>query len=92
MAADGSERHTAQVVGADGEMDGSALERFAAAAGLVQRGLSYAVVSIFGPQGSGESTIAAVQRYSAACVGICEERMQLSLRGFMVMRKWRAIN
>uniref|UniRef100_A0A453P3R3 Uncharacterized protein n=1 Tax=Aegilops tauschii subsp. strangulata TaxID=200361 RepID=A0A453P3R3_AEGTS len=54
MAADGSERHTAQVVGADGEMDGPALERFAAAAGLVQRGLSYAVVSIFGPQGSGE--------------------------------------
>ncbi|XP_044413210.1 protein ROOT HAIR DEFECTIVE 3 homolog 2 isoform X4 [Triticum aestivum] len=57
MAADGSERHTAQVVGADGEMDGSALERFAAAAGLVQRGLSYAVVSIFGPQGSGKSTL-----------------------------------
>ncbi|VAI47151.1 unnamed protein product [Triticum turgidum subsp. durum] len=57
MAADGSERHTAQVVGAEGEMDGPALERFAAAAGLVQRGLSYAVVSIFGPQGSGKSTL-----------------------------------
>ena len=54
MAVDGSECHAAQVVGADGEMDGAAMERFAAAAGLTSRGLSYAVVSIFGPQGSGE--------------------------------------
>ncbi|KAM0872437.1 hypothetical protein ACQ4PT_038729 [Festuca glaucescens] len=56
-AADGSECHAAQVVGADGEMDGAAMERFAAAAGLASRGLSYAVVSIFGPQGSGKSTL-----------------------------------
>jgi hypothetical protein len=47
------ECHAAQVVGADGEMDAAAIERFAAAAGLQGRGLSYAVVSILGPQGSG---------------------------------------
>jgi hypothetical protein len=45
--------HAAQVVGADGEMDAAATERFATAAGLTGRGLSYAVVSILGPQGSG---------------------------------------
>ena len=49
----GGECHAAQVVGADGEMDAAATERFAAAAGLQGRGLSYAVVSILGPQGSG---------------------------------------
>lgn len=49
----GGECHAAQVVGADGEMDAAAMERFAAAAGLQGRGLSYAVVSILGPQGSG---------------------------------------
>ncbi|KAM0866228.1 hypothetical protein ACQ4PT_042766 [Festuca glaucescens] len=38
-------------------MDGAAMERFEAAAGLASRGLSYAVVSIFGPQGSGKSTL-----------------------------------
>ncbi|CAD6253431.1 unnamed protein product [Miscanthus lutarioriparius] len=48
----GGECHAAQVVGADGEMDAAAMERFAAAAGLRGRGLSYAVVSILGPQGS----------------------------------------
>jgi hypothetical protein len=53
-AANGPGCQAAQVVGADGEMDGAAMERFAAAAGLASRGLSYAVVSIFGPQGSGE--------------------------------------
>lgn len=47
--------HAAQVVGADGEMDGEAMARFAAGAGLLGRGLSYAVVSIVGPQGSGEN-------------------------------------
>lgn len=51
------ECHAAQVVGADGEMDAAAIERFAAAAGLQGRGLSYAVVSILGPQGSGKSTL-----------------------------------
>jgi hypothetical protein len=51
--AGGGECHAAQVVGADGEMDAAATERFAAAAGLQGRGLSYAVVSILGPQGSG---------------------------------------
>ncbi|KAK8447911.1 hypothetical protein SEVIR_8G174100v4 [Setaria viridis] len=54
---DGGECHAAQVVGADGEMDGAAMERFAAAAGLPGQGLSYAVVSILGPQGSGKSTL-----------------------------------
>ena len=49
----GGECHAAQVVGADGEMDAAAMERFAAAEGLRGRGLSYAVVSILGPQGSG---------------------------------------
>ncbi|BAT14611.1 Os11g0582300 [Oryza sativa Japonica Group] len=55
----GGERfcHAAQVVGADGEMDGEAMARFAAGAGLLGRGLSYAVVSIVGPQGSGKSTL-----------------------------------
>lgn len=55
----GGERfcHAAQVVGADGEMDGEAMARFAAGAGLLGRGLSYAVVSIVGPQGSGERTL-----------------------------------
>ncbi|XP_066338287.1 protein ROOT HAIR DEFECTIVE 3 homolog 2-like isoform X2 [Miscanthus floridulus] len=53
----GGECHAAQVVGADGEMDAAAMERFAAAEGLRGRGLSYAVVSILGPQGSGKSTL-----------------------------------
>ncbi|CAD6253444.1 unnamed protein product [Miscanthus lutarioriparius] len=53
----GGECHAAQVVSADGEMDAAAMERFAAAAGLWGRGLSYAVVSILGPQGSGKSTL-----------------------------------
>jgi hypothetical protein len=52
-AAGGGECHAAQVVGVSGEMDAAAMERFAAAAGLPGRGLSYAVVSILGPQGSG---------------------------------------
>ncbi|RLM58095.1 hypothetical protein C2845_PM18G09800 [Panicum miliaceum] len=56
-AAGGGECHAAQVVGAGGEMDAAAMERFAAAAGLPGRGLSYAVVSILGPQGSGKSTL-----------------------------------
>ncbi|XP_051181061.1 protein ROOT HAIR DEFECTIVE 3 homolog 2 isoform X1 [Lolium perenne] len=56
-AANGPECPATQVVGADGEMDGAAMERFAAAAGLASRGLSYVVVSIFGPQGSGKSTL-----------------------------------
>jgi len=55
MEASGGECHAAQVVGAGGEMDAAAVERFAAAAGLPGRGLSYAVVSILGPQGSGTS-------------------------------------
>lgn len=38
-------------------MDGEAMARFAAGAGLLGRGLSYAVVSIVGPQGSGERTL-----------------------------------
>ncbi|WVZ50868.1 hypothetical protein U9M48_002079 [Paspalum notatum var. saurae] len=38
-------------------MDAAAMERFAAAAGLPAQGLSYAVVSILGPQGSGKSTL-----------------------------------
>ncbi|KAF0896715.1 hypothetical protein E2562_027058 [Oryza meyeriana var. granulata] len=49
--------HATQVVGADGEMDGAAMARFAAGTGLAGRGLSYAVVSIVGPQGSGKSTL-----------------------------------
>ncbi|KAL6841646.1 hypothetical protein ACP4OV_028585 [Aristida adscensionis] len=56
-AGDGGECHATQAVGADGEMDAAARERFAAAAGLHGRGLSYAVVSIIGPQGSGKSTL-----------------------------------
>ncbi|PVH34427.1 hypothetical protein PAHAL_8G217100 [Panicum hallii] len=56
-AAGGGECHAAQVVGVSGEMDAAAMERFAAAAGLPGRGLSYAVVSILGPQGSGKSTL-----------------------------------
>ncbi|KAF8700072.1 hypothetical protein HU200_034433 [Digitaria exilis] len=54
---DAAECDAAQVVGADGEMDAAAVERFAAASGLPARGLSYAVVSILGPQGSGKSTL-----------------------------------
>ncbi|KAL5204065.1 hypothetical protein ABZP36_008936 [Zizania latifolia] len=46
-----------QVVGAGGEMDGEAMRRFAVRAALTGRGLSYAVVSIVGPQGSGKSTL-----------------------------------
>jgi hypothetical protein len=57
-AARGDECHAAQVVGADGEMDAAAMEGFAAATGLQGRGLSYAVVSILGPQGSGTYTSA----------------------------------
>ncbi|TVU25032.1 hypothetical protein EJB05_27508, partial [Eragrostis curvula] len=53
----GEECHATQVVSADGEMDAAAMERFAAAAGLPGYGLSYAVVSILGPQGSGKSTL-----------------------------------
>ncbi|KAK3118900.1 hypothetical protein QOZ80_9BG0710330 [Eleusine coracana subsp. coracana] len=58
-ARDGKEEdcHATQVVSADGEMDPAAMERFAAAAGLLGCGLSYAVVSILGPQGSGKSTL-----------------------------------
>jgi hypothetical protein len=48
-----SATRAAQVVGADGEMDVAAMEQFAAAAGLQGTGISYAVVSILGPQGSG---------------------------------------
>ncbi|KAL6654029.1 hypothetical protein ACP70R_007494 [Stipagrostis hirtigluma subsp. patula] len=51
------ECHATQAVGPDGEMDAEAMGRFAAAAGLRGRGLSYAVVSILGPQGSGKSTL-----------------------------------
>lgn len=57
----GEECHATQVVSADGEMDAAAMERFAAAAGLPGCGLSYAVVSILGPQGSGELTRADVE-------------------------------
>ncbi|XP_062197057.1 protein ROOT HAIR DEFECTIVE 3 homolog 2-like [Phragmites australis] len=57
MAGGGGECHATQAVGADGEMDAAAMERFAADSGLPGRGLSYAVVSILGPQGSGKSTL-----------------------------------
>ncbi|KAK3120242.1 hypothetical protein QOZ80_9AG0684220 [Eleusine coracana subsp. coracana] len=53
----GEECHATQVVSADGEMDAAAMERLAAVAGLPGCGLSYAVVSILGPQGSGKSTL-----------------------------------
>ncbi|XP_062182418.1 protein ROOT HAIR DEFECTIVE 3 homolog 2-like isoform X2 [Phragmites australis] len=57
MAVGGGECHATLAVGADGQMDAAAMERFAAAAGLPGRGLSYTVVSILGPQGSGKSTL-----------------------------------
>ena len=65
----GGECHAAQVVDAGGEMDAAAMERFAAAAGLPGRGLSYAVVSILGPQGSGTSPLPSPLTFSPILVG-----------------------
>lgn len=42
-----------QLIDGEGEFAGDAAERFMAAAGVAGCGLSYAVVSIMGPQSSG---------------------------------------
>ncbi|XP_040385450.1 protein ROOT HAIR DEFECTIVE 3 homolog 1 [Oryza brachyantha] len=46
-----------QLLDGEGEFGGEAAERFMAAAGVAGCGLSYAVVSIMGPQSSGKSTL-----------------------------------
>jgi hypothetical protein len=43
-----------QLIDGEGGFATDSAERFMAAAGVAECGLSYAVVSIFGPQGSGE--------------------------------------
>ncbi|KAL6622592.1 hypothetical protein ACP70R_032471 [Stipagrostis hirtigluma subsp. patula] len=46
-----------QLIDGEGEFRGESAERFMAAAGVAGCGLSYAVVSIMGPQSSGKSTL-----------------------------------
>ncbi|GJM95220.1 hypothetical protein PR202_ga11930 [Eleusine coracana subsp. coracana] len=46
-----------QLIDGEGEFAGESAERFMAAAGVAGCGLSYAVVSIMGPQSSGKSTL-----------------------------------
>uniref|UniRef100_K3ZDP1 GB1/RHD3-type G domain-containing protein n=1 Tax=Setaria italica TaxID=4555 RepID=K3ZDP1_SETIT len=46
-----------QLIDGEGEFAGEGAERFMAAAGVAGCGLSYAVVSIMGPQSSGKSTL-----------------------------------
>ncbi|XP_044946750.1 protein ROOT HAIR DEFECTIVE 3 homolog 1-like [Hordeum vulgare subsp. vulgare] len=49
--------HAVQLIDGEGEFAGDSAERFMTAAGVAGCGLSYAVVSIMGPQSSGKSTL-----------------------------------
>ncbi|PWZ34142.1 hypothetical protein Zm00014a_032436 [Zea mays] len=54
---DAAEGVAVQLIDGEGEFAAAAAERFMAAAGVAGCGLSYAVVSIMGPQSSGKSTL-----------------------------------
>uniref|UniRef100_A0A0D9Y179 Protein ROOT HAIR DEFECTIVE 3 homolog n=1 Tax=Leersia perrieri TaxID=77586 RepID=A0A0D9Y179_9ORYZ len=51
------EAEAVQLIDGEGEFAGESAERFMASAGVAVCGLSYAVVSIMGPQSSGKSTL-----------------------------------
>ncbi|KAG1334021.1 Protein ROOT HAIR DEFECTIVE 3 [Cocos nucifera] len=53
----GDECHTTQLIDRDGVFNVEGLEKFVKAVRLADFGLSYAVVSIMGPQSSGKSTL-----------------------------------
>nr|CAD1824264.1 unnamed protein product [Ananas comosus var. bracteatus] len=53
----GADCHSVQLIDGDGVFNVSGLENFVKAMNLAECGLSYAVVSIMGPQSSGKSTL-----------------------------------